>query len=316
MSELLEITKQYQEAYNQFITVSDNINVTKKSLDEANVDFSIQQENLNNRIAAIYKNRNEINIFDLFLSIRTFEEFISGIEYFNTIGNNDANLVKHTKLLKENVDNHYAALQKIKKRKEDLLRDLTIKKDQIERNLEIQNILSPILEAEIFRIKKTIFQIDTSKISIVFPVAGPYSYINDWGFPRSGGRTHQGTDIFCSKHTPLVAVTDGIIGPMTVSGLGGRSIRVIGKDGIKYYYTHLNNDNPGTDDGKAPLRLTFAPGIKEGMPVKAGTVIAYSGDSGNAEGTPSHLHFGIYLPSGKAINPYPFLRTADPKLQK
>jgi hypothetical protein len=72
-------------------------------------------------------------------------------------------------------------------------------------------------------------------------------------------------------------------------------------DGWRSMYMHLNNDTPGTDDGRA---IGFAEGIKEGMHVTAGTVIGFVGDSGNAESTAPHLHFELHQPDGLKINSF------------
>ena len=73
--------------------------------------------------------------------------------------------------------------------------------------------------------------------------------------------------------------------------LGGRTISILGPGGQIHYYAHLEGyDDPDLGDW-----------------VEAGEVIGYVGDSGNAQGTPPHLHYGIYK-GGEAINPYPRLR--------
>lgn len=144
--------------------------------------------------------------------------------------------------------------------------------------------------------------------NIVFPVAGDHAYVDSWGAPRSEERTHEGTDIFAAKGTPVVAAADGKVVRVASGDRAGRYIVVEHDGGWRSYYLHLNNDTPDTDDG---LSDTPAAGIAVGVSVAAGDVLDYVGDSGNAEGTRAHLHFEIHHPDGTATNPYPHLRSAE-----
>jgi peptidoglycan LD-endopeptidase LytH len=128
----------------------------------------------------------------------------------------------------------------------------------------------------------------------VFPVDGPNSFSNTFGAPRSGGRTHEGCDIFTARNTPLVACVDGVItstNPVN-TGLGGITIHLRGGNRTVYYYAHLSS---------------IASGIHAGVRVSAGDVIGYAGNTGNASGGAVHLHFEIRPNGGAAINPYPTL---------
>jgi peptidoglycan LD-endopeptidase LytH len=127
----------------------------------------------------------------------------------------------------------------------------------------------------------------------VFPVDGPNSFTDTWGAPRSGGRSHEGTDILCSRGTPIRAVVGGRVTQTSPydTGLGGITIWLSGDDGNSYYYAHMDS---------------IASGIEEGTRVAAGQVIGYAGDTGNARGT-VHLHFEIHPGGGGAINSYPTL---------
>lgn len=148
---------------------------------------------------------------------------------------------------------------------------------------------------------------------MVFPVDGPNTFSDTFGAPRSGGRTHAGTDILADKMVPVVAVADGTVGWMH-DQQGGKccAMALNHDDGWSSWYIHLNNDTPGTDDG---LGWGFAPGITTGVHVTAGQLIGWVGDSGNAENSVSHLHFELHRPDGSVINPYESLLAArDPSL--
>lgn len=120
----------------------------------------------------------------------------------------------------------------------------------------------------------------------ICPVQGPVSFSNDWGQPRSGGRSHQGTDMLNARGTPIVAPVSGTVRSQN-SSLGGLSFFLSGDDGVTYFGTHM---------------MSFAASGR----VSAGTVVGYNGDSGNARGT-NHLHFEIHPGGGAPINPYPTL---------
>ena len=154
------------------------------------------------------------------------------------------------------------------------------------------------------------------------------SWVDTFGAARSGGRTHAGNDLMAAKMTPLLAVVDGKLDWLNLTGklssynnLPYYNILLRGDDGNDYFYVHINNDTPGTDDGKGGVQFAYAPGLTNGMHVKRGDVIAYVGDSGNAEDTAPHLHFEIHLGgyvsasgtqtrSPSAIDPYNSLKAA------
>ena len=148
--------------------------------------------------------------------------------------------------------------------------------------------------------------------NITFPVIGGGSYANDFGAPRSGGRSHEGNDIMGNKMQKMVSAVDGVISDITTSEASwGFAISVTDSDGYEYNYLHMNNDTPGTDDGDGGFKNAFAPGMKKGLRVKAGQHIGYVGDSGNAEDVGAQLHFEIRSASNNdPINPYESLKQA------
>ena len=147
---------------------------------------------------------------------------------------------------------------------------------------------------------------------IHFPVEGAVNFSDDFGDPRSGGRSHEGNDLMGAKLQKLLAAVDGKVtfSRTDASGLSGNMLTITDAEGWSYRYIHINNDSPGTDDNLNPLEWIFAPGLLSGGRVTAGQHVAFLGDSGNAESTAPHLHFEIRAPGGAAINPWTSLRLA------
>jgi murein DD-endopeptidase MepM/ murein hydrolase activator NlpD len=134
-------------------------------------------------------------------------------------------------------------------------------------------------------------------------------FSDTWGASRSGGRGHTGTDIMSPKGTWVVAVDDGVVERLDWNRLSGWNIMIRHADGWTSHYLHLNNDTPGTDDGEGGEETAFLEGLDIGSFVRAGDVIGFVGDSGNAEHTGSHTHFELHV-DGKKVDPYPFLEEA------
>ena len=124
---------------------------------------------------------------------------------------------------------------------------------------------------------------------------GTFRFRDSWGEPRSGGRSHKGTDVFARMNEPVYAFTDGVVQRRSSSRLGGIGLYLRGDDGNVYYFAHLNG---------------IADGIGVGQRVRAGDHIAYNGATGNASPSAPHVHFEVHPGGGAAINPYPWLAAA------
>lgn len=133
---------------------------------------------------------------------------------------------------------------------------------------------------------------------LIIPVAGvrPSELRDTYGAPRSGGRTHEGIDIFAPDGTPVLAAAAGVVVGRDSSALGGLSLYLRDLDGTTvYFHGHLQG---------------YRVGVKEGDLVRQGEVIAYVGQTGNVpEGHP-HLHFSAYTVTdpnrwwrGRNLNP-------------
>ena len=132
--------------------------------------------------------------------------------------------------------------------------------------------------------------------SLAMPVQGVRAnqVADTYGAPRGRDRTHQGVDIFAKRGTPVLSSTRGLVIAVREGGLGGRQVWVLGPAQQRHYYAHLED---------------WAPGLARGDVVEAGDMLGFVGDSGNAKGTPPHLHYGAYGESG-AYDPLPLLRAA------
>lgn len=125
--------------------------------------------------------------------------------------------------------------------------------------------------------------------------------INTFEDPRDRGRKHEAIDILAPRHTPVLAVEDGVIARLFTSVPGGVTIYQYDPTGrFVYYYAHLER---------------YSDDLKEGEEVRKGQVIGYVGTSGNAPKDTPHLHFAIFRMTdekkwwqGTPIDPYYILR--------
>jgi peptidoglycan LD-endopeptidase LytH len=131
--------------------------------------------------------------------------------------------------------------------------------------------------------------------SLPFPIPGESTATvqSTFGVTRgAGARLHEGIDIFVPKGTAVAAVTAGFARP-SQNTLGGSVVWLHEWPGGRtFYYAHLDR---WAIDGLTRVR--------------AGDVLGYVGNTGNARTTPPHLHFGIYQRG--AIDPLPFLQADD-----
>ncbi|NLG59283.1 MAG: M23 family metallopeptidase [Gammaproteobacteria bacterium] len=121
-----------------------------------------------------------------------------------------------------------------------------------------------------------------------------------FGAPRGADRQHEGVDIFAPRGTDVLSATPGIVASIRETGLGGRQVWILGPARERHYYAHLDD---------------WAEGLAVGDIVLPGTVLGTVGDTGNARGTPPHLHYGIYGADG-AYDPLPLLLAAAGRLEQ
>jgi hypothetical protein len=137
----------------------------------------------------------------------------------------------------------------------------------------------------------------------VFPVVGPTSYVDTWGAARADVSWHHGVDIFAPFGSPVLAVADGVLFSVGWNTIGGRRLWLRDRQGNYFYYAHLSG---------------FSTAAVNGARVRAGTILGYVGNTGDAAGTPYHLHFEIHpvsllaLGYDGAVDPYPYVSKWPP----
>jgi murein DD-endopeptidase MepM/ murein hydrolase activator NlpD len=115
----------------------------------------------------------------------------------------------------------------------------------------------------------------------VFPVYGPSSFTDTFGAPRSdvSGGWHHGDDIFAPLGAPILAAAAGTVFSVGWNDVGGNRLWLRDGQGNLFYYAHLS---------------AFTPLAVNGNKVNAGDVLGFVGNTGDAQGTPTHLHFEIH----------------------
>ena len=123
----------------------------------------------------------------------------------------------------------------------------------------------------------------------------------DYSYQRAWTSKHHGTDIFASRGQPVVAVSPGHARAAT-DPKGGKVVYLKADDGWNYYYAHLDSWEP----------VLAAAGIM-GVDVDAGSMLGQVGNTGNAKGKATHIHFQAAKPGGGAVDPFDLLRAVDPR---
>jgi len=237
---------------------------------------------------------------EMILSSASFDEFSDRIEFVGSIAEADEDLMLEARVLGEQLRRDEQDLDLVERRKADQLKRLGDQRDEIDaRFADVQRTIDRLedLYAEQRKEERQAARAPpivtggsgggsplSGSIIRVCPVAGPNSFIDSFGYPRSGGRTHEGIDMIAPYGTPVVAAHDGVV-TRSSNSLGGITAKVQASNGYITYYAHMSRYSDATGS------------------VKAGTVIGYVGSTGNA-GSTNHLHFGLYTPGWVAVNPY------------
>lgn len=137
-----------------------------------------------------------------------------------------------------------------------------------------------------------------TKDGYVFPIFGQANFSSTFGAARANTGWHHGTDIFAPFGAPVLAIANGTLFSVGWNKVGGYRLWLRDRAGNQFYYAHL---------------AAYSPLARNGREVRAGQVIGYNGNTGDAQGTPFHVHFEFHpvslLPMGYdgVVDPYPLL---------
>ncbi|MHB8511757.1 MAG: murein hydrolase activator EnvC family protein [Actinomycetota bacterium] len=218
-------------------------------------------------------------------------EFGDRISFADRINSNSQDVLERVAIARIHMERRQREIAAILKQQRDLLATLVAQRLQLNALFnQAQAAIAAFNAAHRFDLHASrSVPLTGTGILKVCPVDQPHAYSDDFGAPRPGGRRHQGNDILAPRGTAIRAPFDGIFKANT-SGLGGNQAKVFMSLG-HVFNAHL--------EGYA--------GIPSGTFVKAGTIIGYVGDTGDARGGPTHDHFEWHPGNGPAVDPYPYL---------
>jgi len=263
------------------------------------IQLKKNQKLLSKRINNMYRYR-DVSLLDILFSAHSFNEMLVNLDFISRVSRQDARIIAKVKRLRREVAFTQKRLVADRAYQKRIVRNLKEKKNYIQGKLSKAKKMLKGLDKEIAELSKpkplpaqVIEQIIPSNAPAAasngqysFPVGSPYSFSNDWGAPRKG-HSHQGNDILAPMGTPAYAVIGGNVSN-TSGGSAGLWQILNGDDGNVYWYMHMK-------------------GFAASGRVSTGQVIGYVGNTGNASGGPSHVHFELHPGGGGAVNPYYFL---------
>ena len=290
-----QIVREYEDASDRLSALVGAITVAQSKQDALEAELRAAQASINTRAASTYR-AERLGLINVMLESQSFHDFVTVFGMVRSVTTSDSKTLLRVRGLKADVVKARTDLEGQKAEQQKLIGQLAQQQRAMDRQLAAVGREFEFVRAEV----------EKRKSGFAFPVRAPYSYVDTYGAPRMEGskyyHRHEGTDIFALKGTPVVAVVDGVLENVGTATLGGIKLWLRSPgDNWTYYYAHLNG---------------YAPGVTNGKRVKKGEVIGYVGNTGNAQGTPPHVHFETHVPSGAPTNPYPILRRVDPLVKR
>lgn len=307
-----EVVAQYDAVYNDLSEVTYRIGQFEERVTAYQKDIGELQQLVQDQAIAAYKAGNVIGGGVVF-GPSSLTELITGREFLERAAQNEISLLDRLTSVRNGLEATQTRLQEDQSALQDLEREQAQFVAEFDflfnaMSTEYEELRAEFAEQERIRAEQERLRRLSELARLEGAAAGasanqtagfvclfdqPFRFVNDWGNARSGGRTHKGTDVVAAYGQNVKAVASGTILKRN-SDLGGISLWLDADNGTSYYYAHLSG---------------YAGGLSDGSRVSVGQLIAFNGDSGNAQGGAPHVHFQIH-PGGRGnipVNPYPTL---------
>jgi murein DD-endopeptidase MepM/ murein hydrolase activator NlpD len=289
-AELTRVTQRWQETWARQARAEDAAADALVEIQRLEGELASIQASLNDRVAAAYMSGGSFSMGAL-LTSDSFQDATDRLQYTLSVVQGDADLAARVGVTAEELSWQQARLREAARREAAAAAELQDQRDELDARIAELNALVSDLEDELQAEEQVQVGLTAGTPTVIrsgaiqtCPVAGNNSFVDSFGWPRSGGRTHQGIDLIAAAGTPVVAVAAGSARTAS-SVLGGLGVVVEHGNGDWTFYAHLSSY--GTLGG-----------------VSTGTVIGYVGNTGT---TVNHLHFEYHPNGGAAVNPYSML---------
>jgi murein DD-endopeptidase MepM/ murein hydrolase activator NlpD len=237
---------------------------------------------------------------ELLLISDSFSEYSDRVEFLNHLQQADGDLLIQAKVTREELSRAQRELVRLSSRQAATVASLRDQKAKIAASFAEAQALESTLaqryaqeQATLAAARRDSAPVHSGGVFGACPVGRPRAFVDTFGAPRPGGRTHQGIDLMAPLGTPIYAAQSGRF-EQNYNSLGGTSALVYATNGDFTYYAHMSS---------------YA-GVANGATVTAGTMIGHVGNTGDAQGGPYHLHFEYHPGGGGAVDPYNLLRIA------
>ncbi|HWL90797.1 MAG TPA: peptidoglycan DD-metalloendopeptidase family protein [Actinomycetota bacterium] len=280
--ELTSVTGEWQETESRLAEALDAVADARTKIDGLETDLARIRASLNARVAAAFMSGGSRSIGAL-LTSDSIEDATDRLQYTQSVVQGDADLATQVSVMAEELRRQRVRLRESARSEAVASEELaTHRANLLSRLDDLEDLVDDLKAALDARQEITLglgevnVLVRTGAIQTC-PVAGPNSFVDSFGDPRPGGRSHAGTDLMAAPGTPIVAVAPG--NARSAGSIGGLGAVVEHANGDWTFYAHLSSyGNLGA--------------------VSAGTVIGYNGD---------HLHFEYHPNGGGPVNPYSML---------